>query len=110
MKIQRIETLSGLDRATIRYYEKEGLLNPHRTENGYRDYSDTDLEELKKIKLLRQLDMPLDSIRKLQQGSGDFLVLMDEQIHILRRNIKEGQWAMEVCQEIRNETHDYKML
>lgn len=110
MKIQQIETLSGLDRATIRYYEKEGLLNPHRTENGYRDYSDTDLEELKKIKLLRQLDMPLDSIRKLQQGSGDFLVLMDEQIHILRRHIKEGQWAMEVCQEIRNETRDYKML
>lgn len=110
MKIQEMETQSGLDRATIRYYEKEGLLNPHRTENGYRDYSDADLEELKKIKLLRQLGMPLDSIRKLQQGREDFLSAMDEQIDSLRTHITERQWAMEVCREIRNENHDYKML
>jgi DNA-binding transcriptional MerR regulator len=110
MKIQQIETLSGLDRATIRYYEKEGLLNPHRTENGYRDYSDADLEELKKIKLLRQLGMPLDSIRKLQQGREDFLSAMDEQIDSLRTHITERQWAMEVCREIRNENRDYRML
>ena len=44
MLIRDLEQQTGLDRATIRYYEKEGLLNPHRTENGYRDYSDTDLQ------------------------------------------------------------------
>ncbi len=110
MKIQEIETLSGLERATIRYYEKEGLLNPRRTENGYRDYSDADLEELKKIKLLRQLGVPLEKIRKLQQGSGDFLTAMDEQIDSLRKHITERQWAMEVCREIRNDNQDYRTL
>ena len=110
MKIQQIETQSGLERATIRYYEREGVLNPCRTENGYRDYSDADLEELKKIKLLRQLGMPLESIRKLQQGSGDFLALMDEQIEALRNHITERQRAVEVCREIRNDNHNYMML
>ena len=39
MLIQELEVKSGLPRATIRYYEKEGFLNPGRLENGYRVYS-----------------------------------------------------------------------
>ena len=36
MKIKELEHQTGLDRATIRYYEKEGFLEPSRGENGYR--------------------------------------------------------------------------
>ena len=36
MTIKEIETLSGLPRANIRYYESEGLIAPKRSENGYR--------------------------------------------------------------------------
>lgn len=89
MKIQEIETRSGLERATIRYYEREGLLNPQRTENGYRDYSEADLKELKKIKLLRQLGLTLEKIRELQQGTGDFSEAMDNQIDALDQHISE---------------------
>ena len=60
MKIQEVETLTGLDRATIRYYEKEGLIAPARKENSYRDYSEENATEILKIKLLRQLDDTLD--------------------------------------------------
>ena len=28
MKIQQLEQATGLDRATIRFYEKEGLIHP----------------------------------------------------------------------------------
>ena len=40
MTIKEIETLSGLTRANIRFYEAEGLIAPARGENGYRDYSE----------------------------------------------------------------------
>ncbi|MFR7743740.1 MAG: MerR family DNA-binding transcriptional regulator [Acutalibacteraceae bacterium] len=30
-----METLSGLPRANIRYYESEGLITPKRAESGY---------------------------------------------------------------------------
>ena len=53
MTIKEIEELAGMPRANIRYYEAEGLLNPTRSENGYRDYSTEDFEILQKIKLLR---------------------------------------------------------
>ncbi|MCD7863637.1 MAG: MerR family transcriptional regulator [Lachnospiraceae bacterium] len=47
-KIREIEALFGMTRANIRFYKAEGLLNPAREENGYRDYSEEDLEILKK--------------------------------------------------------------
>ena len=100
MKIQQIETLSGLDRATIRYYEKEGLLNPHRTENGYRDYSDTDLEEVKRIRLFRQLEMPLDQIRQLQQGIDALTPALSRQLRLLEDQAQTHRTAKEVCSKI----------
>ena len=42
MTTKEIETLSGLPRANIRYYESEGLIAPKRAENGYREYSQAD--------------------------------------------------------------------
>ena len=55
MTIKEVETLSGLPRANIRYYESEGLIAPKRAENGYREYSQADAEVLLRVKLLRAL-------------------------------------------------------
>lgn len=69
MKINEVEQAVGITKKNIRFYEKEGLLHPARnTENGYRDYGEKDVAELKKIKLLRKLAMPLEEIRNLQSG------------------------------------------
>ena len=74
MKIKELEALTGIPRATIRYYEMEGLLQPSREENGYREYSEDDREKLLKIKLLRLLSVPLETIRQLETGGIDWLV------------------------------------
>ena len=63
MLIRELEHETGLDRATIRFYEKEGLITPKRAENGYRNYSQEDAAELKKIALLRELGVTLETIR-----------------------------------------------
>lgn len=49
MQVNEVENALGITRANIRFYEKEGLLNPARKENGYREYSDEDIEQLKRI-------------------------------------------------------------
>ena len=49
MKINEVEKLLGIPMATIRFYEKEGLLVPQRNENSYREYSEKDVQLLKKI-------------------------------------------------------------
>lgn len=65
MTIKELETLLGMTRANIRFYEQEGFLCPQRRENNYRIYSQEDVDTLRKIKLLRQLGLPLDTIRQV---------------------------------------------
>ena len=69
MTIKELEQRTGMARANIRFYEGEGLLAPKRLENGYRDYSEEDARTLEKIKLLRQLQLDIDTIRKVQAGT-----------------------------------------
>ena len=68
MKIKQVEELVGITSKNIRFYEEQGLLQPRRTENGYRDYQTEDVELLKKIKLFRKLGVPVEQIHRLFQG------------------------------------------
>lgn len=97
MRINDLELQTGLDRATIRYYEKEGLITPQREENGYRNYSESDRQQLLKIKLLRQLDIPLAKIKQLQQGSEDLQKNINEQIQSLNQRRDAAQRSAQVC-------------
>ena len=49
MRINEAAEQLGLSQRALKYYEKEGLLEVRRDENGYRNYSAQDLERLKKI-------------------------------------------------------------
>lgn len=47
LKINEVETLVGITKKNIRFYESEGLLTPRRnSENGYREYVDAEVEAL----------------------------------------------------------------
>ena len=68
MKINEVEELLQISKANIRFYEKEGLLSPKRAENGYRDYSQEDVDRLKEIVLLRKTGMAISDIRGVLSG------------------------------------------
>ena len=110
MLIQELEVKSGLPRATIRYYEKEGILNPSRLENGYGVYSQDDLGQLMKIHLLRELGMSLDTIRRLQKGEGDFQQVLSEQIRVLGNLSSTAQRAKNICAAMHESQVTYSSL
>ena len=110
MRIQELERLVGIERATIRYYEKEGLITPVRSENGYRDYSEADVEELRRIKLLRELGVTLETIRQLQQGSADFQAVMAQQCQILQGRQQQMERARTVYQRISADGVSYQQM
>ena len=68
MKIKFVEELVGITRKNIRFYEEQGLLNPRRAENGYREYEQEDVHRLMQIKLLRKLGVSIEEIRRLFDG------------------------------------------
>lgn len=102
MLIRELEAKTGLDRAAIRFYEREGLITPERLRNSYRDYSQEDTDTLLKIRLLRQLGTGLDQIQKLQQGSGELNELVQVQIELLDVQKNTLDAAKSICTEIRD--------
>ena len=102
MTSKEMEARAGVPRANIRYYEAEGLLCPRREKNGYRDYSEEDQAVLKKIKLLRMLDVPIEEILRLKNGS---LTLEDAMgRHMIQLGRRQANLtAMEtLCGELRD--------
>jgi DNA-binding transcriptional MerR regulator len=55
---------SGLTAHTLRYYERAGLLEPGRAENGHRRFTDDDLQRVHFVQKLRATGMPIRDVRR----------------------------------------------
>ena len=100
MNIAEVERRTGLTRANIRFYEKEGLIAPVRSANGYRDYTEADVETLRKVRLLRQLRLSVADIRAVQAGERPLPEAAAKQLDVLEQDIREGQQAYAACRAI----------
>ena len=98
MNIKEAEKLTGISRRNIRFYEQKGMLHPARNQdNDYRDYSPQDIQRLKLIRALRMVDMPLEEIRDVLNGTatlGQAVAAQEEQLH---RKVQEAQTAIRFC-------------
>ena len=65
MNIGQAAGQSGLSTKTIRYYEDIGLLRPLRRDNGFRDYAERDVHELRFIARARSLGFSVEECRHL---------------------------------------------
>lgn len=110
MNIKQTAAQSGIAAANIRYYEQQGLLAPARLENGYRDYSAADLETLSKIKLLRELGLPVETIRRLQAGEESLPDVLAARMEELQAGAAAARAARSVCAAMRAEGADYATL
>ncbi|MBI5954420.1 MAG: MerR family transcriptional regulator [Chloroflexi bacterium] len=73
--VRQLSKLAGVTPRTLRHYDDIGLLKPSRIgENGYRYYGEESLLKLQQILFYRELDMPLEEIRKIM-GRRDFNLL-----------------------------------
>ena len=73
--IKDIEEMTGIPATAIRFYDKRGLLVfLKRSPNGMRIFTDRDVEKIRLIQLLRNLDMPVNVISRyiglVQQGDA----------------------------------------
>ena len=98
MKINEVETLVGITRKNIRFYEAEGLLAPRRNaENGYRDYGEAEVEVMKRIKLLRKLGVSLEEIRQMQTGTHTVGDGMRRHLVSLERDRENLEQSIRLC-------------
>lgn len=53
--VSEVASLTGLSSSTLRLWEQHGLVTPHRSASGYRYFSATDMERVRHIKRLRDI-------------------------------------------------------
>ena len=80
LKIGEFSKLSHLTVKALRFYEKEGLLEPAFIDpwTGYRFYETRQLEDAAEIKAYRQLDLSIDEIKTIYSGTDRKKILSDK--------------------------------
>lgn len=70
--VSQVSRMAHITVRTLHHYDEIGLLVPSRGgQNGYRRYSDADLERLQQILLFKELGFTLDAIRTLIDEPAD---------------------------------------
>jgi len=80
LTVSKLARKFNISRATILYYEREGLLKPaSRSDNGYRWYGKDEIERLSSIMAYRSYGVPVAKLSNLVDRNDDVT-----QEHILR--------------------------
>ena len=70
MKTNEVCSRLGITKKALRVYENEGLLTASRSDNNYREYTETDLIRIKSIQVLRDLGFSIKDIKIIMQKLG----------------------------------------
>lgn len=105
MLINEVCKECSLTKKAIEYYMEQGLISPSVRENGYRDFSDEDVDRLKKISVLRSLGLSVAEIQDVL--SGEISTALNEISNRQRLQISVMQEKQELIQELAA-NHDWK--
>ncbi|MFF9091230.1 MerR family transcriptional regulator [Streptomyces sp. NPDC014991] len=65
MRIGEMVRRTGVSERLLRYYEEQGLLAPTRLPSGYRVYTDTDVDTVRRIRTLLAAGLPTTTIAQV---------------------------------------------
>ena len=101
MTIKEVEEQTGLSRSNIRFYEKEKLIEPSRNDkNGYREYSERDVEIIKKIAYLRTLEISIEDIRCIISEKVSLIEIIEKQTTTIQIQIEGLNKAKTMCERM----------
>ena len=112
MTIKEVEERTSLSRSNVRFYEKEKLIEPSRNEkNGYRDYSENDVENIKKIAYLRTLGISIEDIRRIMSEKVTLQEMVKKQNEVLKNQMIDLDKARFMCEKmLEEESISYEKL
>ena len=103
MKIQELAKKTGLTVYTIRFYEKEGLLNSQhvrRDENNYRNYSDEAIERLKFVKKFQSIGCSLAELKEVLKDHDENTFTNQQVI----------DWIFQKISEVERKKYEYDQM
>jgi len=98
LKINDVEKITGLTAKAIRLYESRGLIDIPRDTNGYRNYSDNDIEALRLIGLLRSVGASISDIKLYLNGVISIDELVDKRKNEILKESGKNSKNYLVCE------------
>ena len=90
MLINEVAKLSALTKKAVEYYTEQGLIFPNILENGYRDFSEQDIEILKKIALFRRLGLSIFEIKSVLANPDELKsILYKKTLELEQEKVKQ---------------------
>lgn len=111
MLINEVAKLCNLTKKAVEYYTEQGLISPNILENGYRDFSEQDMEILKKIALFRRLGLSIFEIKSVLANPDELKsILYKKTLELEQEKVKQdilkrlcnGESIEKLEQEINN--------
>lgn len=111
MLINEVAKLCNLTKKAVEYYTEQGLISPNILENGYRDFSEQDMEILKKIGLFRRLGLSIFEIKSVLANPDELKsILYKKTLELEQEKVKQdilkrlcnGESLEKLEQEINN--------
>lgn len=103
----QIAKLCGVSVRTVQYYDSRNILIPSQlSEGGRRLYSQEDLEKMKIICFLRDLDLPLETIAKLMSEArpeDTIELLLQQHENKLRQELEACQDKLDKLQQLQRQ-------
>lgn len=85
--IREVSEKTGLSAHTLRYYEKEGVLRGvDRSQGGFRQYTDDDLESLGLVCCLKNTGMSIQEIARFMELTHEGEHTLQERVDLLREH------------------------
>lgn len=94
-RISKLAQKVGLSRSTLLYYEKLGLISAKRQSNGYRCYSDKDVQRVKLLQQLQAGGLTLKECQACLEAQID-RELLHHRLNVLDEEIAQKQKAREL--------------
>ncbi|MDF4251186.1 MerR family transcriptional regulator [Streptomyces sp. WMMB303] len=65
MRMKEMVRRTGVHERLLRYYEKQGLLSPQRLPSGYREYSEADVDIVRRVRCLLTAGLSTSAIAQI---------------------------------------------
>lgn len=101
MQIKEVQEKLKISSYTLRYYEKMGLIQPYRDENGYRNYSEEDIHKIERIMFLRDINVPIEDIKDILNNKVTFQDVLESHIQKVNTEIESLQYIKNMCEDLK---------
>lgn len=98
MQISEAGRKSQLTKKAIEYYIEQKLIDPQIQENGYRTFSEKDIEQLKKISILRRIGLSVQEVKEILDQQDQ--KTMDQLIEKKKLKLKEQERKNELFEQL----------